>query len=363
MAQLRHRPASPLALFCIVLSTLLPAAPAASAEPLTVVSWGGAYTNSQVEAYMKPYTEKTGVRFNVVDYNGGLDQVARQVESGEILWDVVDVELSDAIRGCDAGLFEPIPHAILPPGDDGMSIYEDFLPHALQDCAVGEVVWATVYAYDVTRFPGDKPRTIAHFFDVENFPGKRGLRKSPRVNIEWALMADGVAPDRVYEELAKPGGIARAFKVLDRIRDHVVWWEVGSDPPKMLDGGEVVMTSAYNGRLYDPIVKNGKPYIIVWDGQVWDFDLWAIVKGTRNLKTALDFVAFSTDTRRLADQAKYISYGPARRSSMALISPEMKWQLPTSEDNSQNALQNDFDWWSDNQDRMDRRFEEWLSGN
>ena len=80
MAHLGLRTASPLALVCTVLSALVSAAPAASAEPLTVVSWGGAYTNSQVEAYMKPFTAKTGVRFNVVDYNGGLDQVARNLD-------------------------------------------------------------------------------------------------------------------------------------------------------------------------------------------------------------------------------------------------------------------------------------------
>lgn len=351
----------PVTLAGLVALGFVTAGPAVAADSLTVVSWGGAYSRSQVEAYMKPYTAKNGTEFQVVDYNGGLDQIARQVESGTIVWDVVDVELSDAIRGCDAGLFEEIPESILPPGADGASIHDDFLPDALQDCAVGEVVWATVYAYDVTRFSADKPRTLAHFFDVERFPGKRGLRKSPRVNIEWALMADGVPPGEVYQELAKPGGIARAFKVLDTIKEHVVWWEAGSDPPKLLADGAVTMTSAYNGRLYDPIVKDGKPYVIVWDGQVWDYDLWAIVKGTGSLETALKFVAFSTDTQRLADQANYISYGPARRSSMDLISPEMKWQLPTSQENSVTAVQNDFEWWAENQDRMDRRFREWLS--
>jgi putative spermidine/putrescine transport system substrate-binding protein len=174
-------------------------------------------------------------------------------------------------------------------------------------------------------------------------------------------MADGAPPDQVYQELAKPGGVARAFRVLDRIKDHIVWWEAGSEPPQLLAEGKVVMTSAYNGRLYNPIIKEGKPYVIVWDGQVWDLDLWAIVKGTPNFETALSFVAFSTDTQRLADQAKFISYGPARRSSMELISPEMKWQLPTSQENSVTAVQNDFEWWAENQDRMDRRFQEWLS--
>ena len=185
---------------------MLPSQAAQAAESLTVVSWGGAYTRSQVEAYMKPYTAKTGVEFNVVDYNGGLDQIARQVEDGAIEWNIVDVELSDAIRGCDAGLFVEIPIDILPPGDDGTPAEDDFFAGTLQDCAVGEVVWATVYAYDRTKFPDDKPRTIGDFFDVEKFPGKRGLRKSPRVNLEWALMADGVKPTDVYRVLTEPGG-------------------------------------------------------------------------------------------------------------------------------------------------------------
>ena len=341
-------------------ATLLTAQAALSAETLTVVSWGGAYTRSQVEAYMKPYTIKTGVEFNVIDYNGGLDQVARQVEDGNVEWDIVDVELSDAIRGCDAGLFEEIPIDILPPGDDGSPVEDDFIVDTLQDCAVGEVVWATVYAYDSSVFTDQKPRTIGDFFDVEKFPGKRGLRKSPRVNLEWAMMADGVKPGDVYRELAMPGGVARAFRVLDRIRDHVVWWEVGAEPPGLLNDKKVVMTSAYNGRLYDPIIRDGKPYVIVWDGQVWDLDLWAIVKGTKNLDTALDFVAYSTDTQRLADQAKYISYGPVRRSSMRLVDRTMRWMLPTTFENMLGAVQNDFEWWAENQARMDLRFKEWL---
>ena len=32
----------------------------ANAESITVVSWGGAYTKSQVEAYHKPWSQKTG---------------------------------------------------------------------------------------------------------------------------------------------------------------------------------------------------------------------------------------------------------------------------------------------------------------
>ena len=328
---------------------------------MTVVSWGGAYTKSQIEAYHKPYTAKTGVTINSADYNGGLAEVKAQVESGNVTWDLVDVELSDAVRGCDEGLLEPIDASILPPAPDGTPATKDFIKGTLAECAVGEIVWSTVYAYDSSKFSGAKPKTIADLFDLKKFPGKRGLRKTPRVNLEWALMADGVPADKVYDTLSTPEGVDRAFAKLDTIKDSVLWWEAGAQPPQMLADGEVVMASAYNGRLFNAIVKEKKPFKIVWDGQVWDIDLWVIPKGSKHVKTALDFVKFSTDTQRLADQTKWISYGPVRKSSMPLVAKDMQEHMPTSPENFKNALQNNFEWWADHNDEMDERFAAWLA--
>ncbi|MFQ5783725.1 MAG: ABC transporter substrate-binding protein [Alphaproteobacteria bacterium] len=333
----------------------------ASAESITAVSWGGAYTKSQIEAYHKPFTKKTGIVVNSEDYNGGLAQVRAQVEAGNITWDVVDLEMSDVVRGCDEGLLESIDLSSLPPAPDGTPATEDFIKGTLHECGVGEIVWSTVFAYDSSKFPGKKPSKIADFFDTKTFPGKRALRKTPRVNIEWALMADGVPADKVYEVLSTPEGVDRAFAKLDTIKDDLLWWEAGAQPPQMLADGEVVMASAYNGRLFNAIVKEKKPFKIIWDGQVWDIDLWGIVKGTPRLKQTLEFVKYSTDTQRLADQTKYISYGPVRKSSVPLIAPEMMPQMPTAPDNFKNALQNDFEWWADHQDELNERFAAWLA--
>ncbi len=351
----------PLNVSVVVTALVLAVAGAArAAESLTVVSWGGAYTHSQVKAYHEPFAKKTGVKILSEDYNGGLAQVKAQVDSGNVTWDVVDLELSDAIRGCDEGLLETIDHSILPPAPDGTPAADDFIPGTLTECAVGEIVWSTVVAFNREKFSEEWPRSIRDFFNLERFPGKRGMRKSPRVNLEWALMADGVPSDQVYEVLATEEGVDRAFSVLDKIKHEVIWWETGAQPPQLLADGVVVMTSAYNGRLYNAIFKERKPFEIIWDGQVWDIDLWGIVKGTPNLATALEFVKFSTDTKRLADQAKYISYGPVRRSSMEKVNKKVKPHLPTSPDNFANSLQNDFEWWANNQQEMDERFSAWL---
>jgi len=339
---------------------------AKAAESLTVVSWGGAYTKSQIEAYHKPYMAKTGVTVNSEDYNGGLAEVKAQVESGNVTWDLVDVELSDAVRGCDEGLLEPIDSSILPPAPDGTPAMDDFLPGTITDCSVATIIWSTVYAYDTTKFP-DGPKTMADFFDTKKFPGKRGMRKGPKPNLEFALIADGVPVDQVYDVLGTDEGVDRAFAKLDTIKNDVLWWEAGAQPPQMLADGEVAMTTAYNGRIFNAVAQENKPFKIVWDGQVWDLDLWVIPKGSKHLKTALDFLKFSTDTQRLADQASWISYGPARKSSIPLIGKhaeagiEMGPNMPTAPENFKNALQNDYEFWADHQDELNERFAAWLA--
>ena len=339
----------------------------AQADSLTVVSWGGAYTQSQIKAYHRPYTEKTGIVINSEDYNGGLAEIQAQVQANNVTWDLVDLEMSDVVKGCDEGLLERIDLSTLPPAPDGTPAAEDFLPGTLHECGVGQIVWSQIIAYDATKFPGEKPSTLADFFDVEKFPGQRALRKVPRVNLEWALMADGVSREQVYELLATEAGIDRAFKKLDTIRDNLIWWEAGAQPPQMLADGEAVMVSAYNGRIFNAQNLEKKPFVIIWDGQVWDLDLWGIPKGTKNLENALDFVRFSTDTQRNADQAKFISYGPVRSSSSILVSThaetgiEMKPHMPTAPANFKTALQNDFEFWADYNDELNERFNAWLA--
>ena len=251
---------------------------AANAKELTVVSWGGAYTKSQVEAYHKPFIAKTGAKINSEDYNGGIAEIKAQVEAGNVTWDIVDVELSDAIRACDEGLLETIDHASLPAGADGTPATDDFLAGTLYDCAVANIVWSTIYAYDSSKI-ADGPKTMADFFDLQKFPGKRGLRKGAKVNLEFALIADGVPASEVYDVLGTPEGVDRAFAKLDTIKSEVVWWEAGAQPPQMLADGEVTMTTAYNGRIFNAVAGEGKPFEIVWDGQIYDLDLWVIPKG------------------------------------------------------------------------------------
>ena len=341
----------------------------ASAADLTVVSWGGAYTKSQVEAYHKPWMASTGNTIISEDYGGGVAEIKAQVESGNVTWDVVDVELSDAIRACDEGLLEKIDHSMLPAAPDGTPASEDFLPGTLHECAVANIVWSSVYVYDSSKVRNfNTPKTMADFFNTNSFPGKRGMRKSPKVTLEFALIADGVPVSEVYNVLGTEAGIERAFAKLDTIKDDVIWWEAGAQPPQLLADGEVIFTTAWNGRVFNAVAAEDQSFEMVWDGQIYDLDLWVIPKGSKNKQAALDFVAFSTATEQLANQASWISYGPARASSVPMIgtyhdnpSIQMAEHMPTAPGNFKNALQNDFEFWADNSDELNERFNAWLA--
>ncbi len=339
---------------------------AASAQEVTVMSWGGAYTKSQVEAYHKPFTAETGITINSVDSDNPATPIKAQVEAGNVTVDVADVEYSDAIRLCDEGLLEEIDASMLPAAPDGMSAADDFIEGAITDCAVANIVWSTVMAYNTESVDGT-PTTIADFFDLEKFPGKRGLRKSAKATLEMALMADGVAAGDVYAAMETDEGIDRAFAKLDTIKDDIVWWEAGAQPPQLLADGEVAMSTAYNGRIFNAAVGEGQPFEIVWDGQILDFDLFVVPKGAPNKEAAMQFISFSTDTQRLADQASWISYGPARKSSGALVGKysdgitDMAPHMPTAAANLSNALVNNFDFWADRDAELNERFNAWLA--
>jgi putative spermidine/putrescine transport system substrate-binding protein len=332
----------------------------AAAESLTVVSFGGQYAVSQIEAYHKPYTAETGIVVNSVDYNGGLAELRAQVESGNVTWDVLDVETQDLELGCSEGLFERLDLDSLPAGLDGTPARDDFVPGTLHECGVGAIIWSNIIAYNATAFPDRKPAKIADFFDIENFPGKRGISRRPNCTLEWALIADGVPASDVYDVLSTPEGVDRAFAKLDTIKDHIIVYEAGAQPPQLLADGEVTMSSAFNGRIYSAMIDENQPLNIIWNAQIWNVDYFAIPTGA-NTEAAYDFIKFATGTKPLAEQSKYISYAPVRKSSLPLIDEALVPHLATGQPDFDSSLQFNAQWWADHADEINERFSVWLA--
>ncbi|WP_374652475.1 ABC transporter substrate-binding protein [Dongia sp.] len=323
-----------------------------AADGLTVVSWGGAYQESQRKSIFEPFNAKTGTAIKEEEYNGEVAKIRAMVESGTVSWDVISVDTPTALQGCDEGVLETLDYSKI-------LDKSKFLPGAAHDCAVGSDVYATIFAYDSAKLP-EGPNSVKDLFDLEKFPGKRGLQKNPFVNLEWALIADGVEPGQVYDVLGTPEGVDRAFKKLDTIKAQVVWWEAGAQPPQLLADGEVVMSSAWNGRIANAI-KEGKSFKIVWDGEAPDLDLWAIPKGTPNLDKAYEFLAFATSAEVQKDLAPLIPYGPTNLDAVALVDPELAKTLPTYPDNLTTAIPLNPQFWGDNGEELRARFNTWLA--
>lgn len=337
-------------------------------QSITVVSFGGAMTRALDAAIYQPFTEATGIRVISEDYNGGLGQIRSQVEFDNIDWDVVQIEAGDPLLGCDEGLLEEIDPELLTAAPDGTPASDDFLPSGLLPCAVANIVWSTVIAYNTDSFGADgpQPSTIEDFFDLDTFPGTRGMRRSAIGTMEWALMADGVPRSEVYDVLATEEGIDRALARLDTIKDSVIWWEAGAQAPQLLADREVVMSAAWNGRIFDAEVNEGQPFAILWDTQIMAMDHWAIPRGTPRLENALAFVQFASETANSARVSEHIAYGSPRLSAAALVPMhaelgiDMSTHLPTHPDNTGNALINDLEFWNDFGDEVSDRFNNWL---
>lgn len=350
----------------IIAAALTGVAAAAPAQEITVMSFGGAYGASQKAAYYEPYTAETGVKIVSIDADNPAIPVKAQVEAKNVTVDVADLEPSDVLRLCDEGALQVLPLDELPDGADGTPAREDFVEGALYDCAVGTIVYSTLIAYRSDRTEGIA--SVADFFDLERFPGKRGLRKSAKFALELALMADGVPPAEVYDTLRTPEGVDRAFAMLDRIKSQVVWWEAGAQAPQLLADGEVVMTTGYNGRFFDAMIAEGQPFALFWPNQILDFNLFAIPAGAPHPDEAWKFIKYATDSQRLANQASYISYGPARRSSAAMVGlykdgkTEMGPWLPTYPDHLKDALTTSVEFWADHDVELSERFNTWLAG-
>jgi len=327
------------------------ALPSLAQTQITVVNFGGANANAQKKAYYEPI-EKNGVKVVAVEYNGEQAKIKAMVEAKKVTWDVVEVESPDVARGCDEGLFEKLDYSKI-------GAKADFLPAAVSDCGIGIFVWSTVMAYNGDKLK-DGPKTWADFWDQKKFPGKRGMRKGARYNLEFALMADGVKPADVYKVLATKDGAERAFKKLGELKPVIQWWEAGAQPPQFLVAGDVAMTTVYNGRI-DAANREGKNLKIGWTGGIYDLDYWVIPKGTPNKDAALKFIAFASTPDAQAEYAKNIAYGPTNNKALAKLDAKVLDNLPTSPANAKDALQFNLKFWADQGEDLEKRFAAWAT--
>lgn len=314
------------------------------AEDLTFTGFGGSLQDSVRKTMLDSWA---GGKITEETYNGGIAKLKAMVQSDAVIWDVVQMDENEMLLACDEGLLETFDWSAKPEADQ-------LIEAAKSDCGVGAFVWSLVPTYD-----GAKIQSIDGwnaFWDLQQFPGKRGFRKVARGTMEIALIADGVAPDDIYSVLATPEGQARAFAKLDQIKPQIQWWESGAQPVEWLASGDLVMTAAYNGRVV-VAQREGRDFKIQWHNQLYAMDYWAIPKGAK--PSAMALVDHMISGPSQSAFAKEILYGVT--NSTAELDPAYASELPTAPQNMQDALAISTPFWLDHEEELQQRFNTWVA--
>ncbi len=331
------------------------AEPGSAQQQIVVTSWGGAYQEAQRKAYFEPFTKETGIK--VVEATGpDAAKIKAMVSSGNVEWDVVDVNLATALVLGEQGLLTPIDYGKFDAQTRAAIPNEFRLPNA-----VGNETWSVVMAYRKDRF-ADGPKSWKDFWDATKFPGKRAFLDSTFVApvLELALLADGVEPKNMY-----PVDMPRAFKSLSRIRPNVVKWTGSSSVmQQMLTDGEADLVAIANGRM-EGIQKAGVPAGFTFNQQMILSNYWLVPKGSKNADAAMRFIAFVSRAEQQAAFALLAPWGPTNRDAFKLIPAARQAELPTAPANVATALVSDGQWWaakaSDGKSNLENYVKAWNS--
>jgi putative spermidine/putrescine transport system substrate-binding protein len=318
---------------------------------VVVASWGGTFQDAQREAYFRPFEELSGIR--VIEAEGpSIAQVQAMVDTGNIEWDVVQVDRASVINLEQRGdYWEEIDRSLF----DTENIAEEHF----YTYSVDMLPYAQINGYRTDEYP-DPPTTWVDFWDLEGMPGPRTMPSGSSglfPFLEAALMADGVSKDELY-----PIDIDRAYESLDRIRDGVVrWWDAGAIPAQMLTDKEAFMAVIWNGRM-QALLDEGVPVAPVWNEGALFTDVWAIPKGAPNAENAQKFSAFITMAIPQARLSKLIPYGSVNSQSAQYMTEEELQSFISGPALSEQMFIVDIGWWSENLDEVLDRWNEWIIG-
>lgn len=316
-------------------------------ESIVVNASGGSMAAAMRKAFSADFERIHGIR--VVDTSpANFGKLKAMVESNNVEWTVTEIGGQDVLKAVEEGLLERI--------DSNIVDRSGFPENARKlEYWFAKSAYSTVLGYSTEAFPENHPTTWADFWDVEKFPGPRSLRNHPIDNLEYALMADGVAPNELY-----PLDVERAFKKLDEIAPNIsVWWKSGQQPAQLLLDGEVVLASGWNGRFFT-LIKDDAPLEIEWNQGMIKLSAYGIPKGSPNPCWAQQYLAIMTDAKRQAVYANEIGYPGLHLDSPKYVDAKLANYLPTHPDNIDRLVWTDIIWWKDNGEAVREQWNRWM---
>jgi len=334
-------------------AALLAASSVANARDLTVVARGETMPAAARQIFVQPFSVATGIRTTLQGWNGGLDALNAHIKAPDNTWDVVEVNADELAAGCADGTFQKLDWSAI----GGKAHYQ---PPGVSDCGVGATMSNLVLSWDRDKF--QTAPSWSDFWDVAKYPGKRGLRRGVRGNLEFALMADGVAPTDVYKILATNDGVDRAFRKLDQLKPYIVWWQNGAEAAHILGSGAVLMTTAPSGWIAAANWTQHRNFGIQWNASLYKVHSWAILRDSPNTAQAQQFLYY-IGTPAIQGRLFQITgdAGLAFGGNDGLP-PDQLAASPTNPANLKAAVPLDTAFWHANLAKLQQRFDAWLAG-
>lgn len=312
---------------------------AAEDNVLYINTWGGLWEVAARKHLFDPFTAETGIQIKTLS-PVSFAKLAQQVSTGTYEFDITTLGGGELLRANEAGIIEDL---------------EEPFKGGLYENGIASHAFATVISYRTDKYP-EGPKNWKDFWDVERFPGARSLQRYAARVVPLALLGDGVEVKDLY-----PLDVDRAFKSLDRIKEHVrVWWTAGAQTVQILRDGEVDMIGIWNGR-YTEAKDAGAPVAMTWEQGQIDRAYWVVAKDTPNAANAKRFIAFATSAKPLAGFATEAGYGPLNPAANEFIAPEALKQMPTSPENYPHTFEQDIAHLGIDPTELTERFEDWVA--
>lgn len=293
----------------------------AQAKEIVLANAGGDAATAMGKVFAEPYMKSVPATKVVVD--GTLPSSAKikaMVEAKNVTWDICDRNLPAAAELGEQGLLEEI--------DYGIVDKSKVRPEHAGKWGCGSYIFSNVITYQADAFGGRKPMTWKDFWNVKDFPGKRGLRKHIDGQLEAALLADGVPLKDLY-----PLDVKRALNKIKEIKPHTIFWSSGAESQQILRDKEVSMANLWNTRASVIRRESSQKIDFHYNEAVLWVGAWIVPKGNPAGKDVFRFMASTQDPVAQVELFKMLGNGPINPAAAALVPDDLKAIDPGSPEN------------------------------
>lgn len=324
---------------------------ASAASQVVVRTPGGVFDDVKKETVYDPFRQETGIE--VVPVAATTAKLMAMMKSGQNELDLIDTGDSTLLELELSNYLQPIAY-----NEFKYTNPADIDPVVRRKFQVGSFIYAMVLGYNTKAIAkGTEPKSWAEFWDIKKWPARRTLpdMASGTPSLEFALLADGVAMDKLY-----PIDIDRAFRSMSRLRPVIPkFWDTGALSSTMLADNEVAMGAIWSTRL-QVAIDQGAPLGVGWNQNALLAQAYGIPVGAKNLDNAKKFVDYASSP---AVQARWLGKYkaiPVNTKAYAATSKDLIDPATGTPWTRSKGFVLDIDWWSKNRERVGKTWATWI---